>query len=73
MCAGAIVNARVPRLVYGATDPKAGAARSLYSIADDQRLNHRAVVEGGLLADEAGALLRAFFAARRRPPSEPEG
>ncbi len=72
MCAGAIVNARVARLVYGATDPKAGAARSLYTIADDPRLNHRAVVDGGLLADEAGAMLRTFFAERRRSASASE-
>jgi tRNA(adenine34) deaminase len=66
MCAGAVVNARVTRVVFGATDPKAGAVRSLYEVADDPRLNHRAVVEGGLVADECGALLRAFFATRRR-------
>ena len=66
MCAGAVVNARVGRLVFGATDPKAGAVRSLYEVADDPRLNHRAIVEGGVLAGEAGALLREFFAARRR-------
>ena len=66
MCAGAIVNARVARLVYGAVDPKAGAVRSLYQLADDPRLNHRAVIEGGLLADESAVLLRDFFAARRR-------
>jgi tRNA(adenine34) deaminase len=65
MCAGAVVNSRVPRLVFGATDPKAGAVRSLYSIADDGRLNHRAEVVGGVLAEESAALLRAFFAARR--------
>ena len=65
MCAGAIVNARVPRLVFGASDPKAGAVRSLYEVADDPRLNHRAEVVGGVLADEASALLKAFFAARR--------
>ena len=65
MCAGAIVNARIGRVVFGATDPKAGAVRSLYRVADDPRLNHRATVEGGVLADEAGALLKAFFAARR--------
>jgi tRNA(adenine34) deaminase len=65
MCAGAIVNARIARLVFGATDPKAGAVRSLYQVADDPRLNHRAAVEGGVLADEAGALLKSFFAARR--------
>jgi tRNA(adenine34) deaminase len=66
MCAGAVVNARVARLVFGATDPKAGAVRSLFEVADDPRLNHRALVEGGLLADEAGAMLKTFFAARRR-------
>ena len=72
MCAGAVVNARIGRLVFGATDPKAGAVRSLYEVADDPRLNHRAVVESGLLGDEAGALLRAFFAARRRSASTGE-
>lgn len=71
MCAGAIVSARVPRVVFGATDPKAGAVRSLYEIADDPRLNHRAVVEHGLLAEESAALLKAFFAARRRRPEPP--
>ncbi|MEN9505431.1 MAG: hypothetical protein RI958_1357 [Actinomycetota bacterium] len=65
MCAGAIVNARVARVVYAATDPKAGAVRSLFSIADDRRLNHRATVDHGVLADEASALLKAFFARRR--------
>jgi tRNA(adenine34) deaminase len=65
MCAGAIVNARVARVVYGATDPKAGAVRSLYELADDRRLNHRAAVVPGVLADESSALLKAFFAARR--------
>jgi tRNA(adenine34) deaminase len=66
MCAGAVVNARVRRLVYGAADPKAGAARTLYSIADDARLNHRAEVVTGVLATEAADLLRTFFAERRR-------
>src|SRR5262245_26843956 len=61
MCAGAIVNARVVRLVYGCDNPKAGAARTLYRIADDPRLNHRAIVVGGVLADECGALLTNFF------------
>jgi len=65
MCAGAIVNARVPVLVYGATDPKAGAVASLYEITTDARLNHRVEVHHGLRADECGALLTAFFAARR--------
>jgi tRNA(adenine34) deaminase len=71
MCAGAIVNSRIRRVVFGATDPKAGAVRSLYQVADDPRLNHRADVEGGVLADESAALLRAFFAARRRTSAAP--
>jgi len=65
MCMGALVHARVARLVYGATDPKAGAATSLYRVAEDRRLNHRFPVDAGVLADECGALLREFFAARR--------
>jgi tRNA(adenine34) deaminase len=65
MCAGAIVNARVATVVYGATDPKAGAVRSLFELADDARLNHRARIRRGVLADESSALLKAFFAARR--------
>ncbi|HEY4331715.1 MAG TPA: tRNA adenosine(34) deaminase TadA [Ilumatobacteraceae bacterium] len=71
MCAGACVNARVGRVVFGALDPKAGAASSLYAILDDGRLNHRCTVEHGLLADECGAVLKEFFAARRsrRGPS----
>ena len=67
MCMGAMVHARIARLVYGATDPKAGAAASLYRVAEDGRLNHRFAVDGGVLADECGALLREFFAARRKP------
>ena len=65
MCAGAIVLARVPRVVYGAPDPKAGAAGSVVDILGEPRLNHRPKVDGGLLADEAAALLDAFFSARR--------
>ena len=65
MCMGALVHARLARLVFGAVDPKAGAAASLYRIADDVRLNHRLPVQGGVLADDCGALLRDFFAARR--------
>lgn len=61
MCAGAIVNARVARLVYGADDPKAGAVRSLYEICSDPRLNHRVEVRAGVLAEPAAALLRDFF------------
>ena len=66
MCAGAVVNARLDRLVFGAGDPRAGAAGSLMNIVGDARLNHRAEVVGGVCAEEAAALLRAFFAERRR-------
>ncbi|MDX6583204.1 MAG: tRNA(adenine34) deaminase [Solirubrobacterales bacterium] len=65
MCAGAIVLARVPRVVFGAVDPKAGAAGSVLDVLADPRLNHRPEVVGGVLADQASALLREFFAARR--------
>jgi tRNA(adenine34) deaminase len=65
MCAGAIVLGRVPRVVYGAADPKAGAAGSVLDILAEPRLNHRPEVSGGLLAEECAALLRAFFASRR--------
>lgn len=65
MCAGAIVNGRIDRLVFGARDPRAGAVGSLYDIVGDQRLNHRAAVVEGIRADECGELLREFFAARR--------
>ena len=66
MCAGAIVNARVGRVVYGATDPKAGAVISLYEVLEDPRLNHRLRPIRGVLADRASAMLRAFFRARRK-------
>lgn len=65
MCAGALVLARIPRLVYGATDPRAGAVGSLDNVVDDPRLNHRVDVTSGVLADECGDLLRAFFRSRR--------
>ncbi len=65
MCAGAIVLARVPTVVYGATDPKAGAAGSLYDALDDDRLNHRCDVVRDVRAQECGDLLRDFFRARR--------
>ncbi len=65
MCAGAMVLARIDRLVYAAGDPKAGAVGSLMDLSADPRLNHRFEVERGLLAEEAGELLRAFFKARR--------
>jgi len=65
MCAGAIVHARVKRLVYGAIDPRAGAAGSIFNIVQHAALNHRVEIEGGVLADQCGALLRDFFVARR--------
>ncbi len=65
MCAGAAVNARLERIVYGAADPKAGAAWSLYNIPQDRRLNHRCELEAGVLEEECGALLREFFEGRR--------
>src|SRR3954453_19141560 len=65
MCAGAIVLGRVPRVVYGTADPKAGAAGSVLDALAEPRLNHRPAVAGGLLAEECAALLRAFFASRR--------
>jgi tRNA(adenine34) deaminase len=65
MCAGAIVLARVPRLVYGAQDPKAGACGSVLDVLSEPRLNHRPDVSGGLLAQECGELLSRFFSSRR--------
>jgi len=65
MCAGAIVLARVPRVVYGAPDPKAGAAGSVLDVLGEPRLNHRPDVAPGLLAEEAAGLLREFFLTRR--------
>ena len=65
MCAGGIVLARVPRVVYGAADPKAGAAGSVLDVLAEPRFNHHPAVAGGLLAEESAALLRAFFASRR--------
>ncbi|HYS82133.1 MAG TPA: tRNA adenosine(34) deaminase TadA [Anaeromyxobacteraceae bacterium] len=65
MCAGAMVLARIDRLVYGAADPKAGAAGSIMDLTRDARLNHRFVVEGGVRAEACGALLKDFFQARR--------
>lgn len=66
MCAGAIVLARVPRVVFGARDPKAGAAGSVLNVLATEQLNHRPQVEQGLLAQDSAELLRTFFAARRR-------
>jgi tRNA(adenine34) deaminase len=65
MCAGAVVLARVPRVVYAADDPKAGAAGSVLDVLAEPRLNHRPSVDRGLMAEEAAGLLRAFFASRR--------
>jgi tRNA(adenine34) deaminase len=65
MCAGAVVNARIERLVYGCSNPKAGAVTTLYQIPTDPRLNHRMEVTSGVLAEECAHLLRAFFEALR--------
>jgi tRNA(adenine34) deaminase len=65
MCAGAIVQARVARVVYGAADPKAGAAGSVFNLLESPALNHRAQVMGGMLAEECGEMLRSFFEVRR--------
>jgi tRNA(adenine34) deaminase len=65
MCAGAIVNARIPRVVFGAADPKAGACGSLYQVGLDPRLNHRFETTSGVLAAECAALLQEFFAKKR--------
>jgi tRNA(adenine34) deaminase len=66
MCAGAIVQARLPRVYYGAADPKAGACDTLFQLTSDVRLNHQAIVIGGLLKDESRALLQEFFAQQRK-------
>jgi tRNA(adenine34) deaminase len=65
MCAGAIVQARISTVIYGTTDPKAGACHSLFEITNDPRLNHRAVVLGGVMQDECRAILQDFFAQQR--------
>ncbi len=65
MCAGAMIQARISRLVYGADDPKAGAVRSCFSILEHEKLNHRVDVTSGVLAEESVELLRAFFEVRR--------
>jgi tRNA(adenine34) deaminase len=66
MCAGAIVNARIAELVYGAADPKAGAVQTLFRLVDDPRLNHRAQIVPGVLARECGELLTRFFQVQRK-------
>jgi tRNA(adenine34) deaminase len=65
MCTGAIMHARVARVVFGARDPKTGAAGSVVDLYGEERLNHHADIDGGVLAEECGALLSSFFAARR--------
>ncbi|HKQ57388.1 MAG TPA: tRNA adenosine(34) deaminase TadA, partial [Candidatus Eisenbacteria bacterium] len=70
MCAGAMVLARVGRMVYGATDPKAGACGSVLDVIHEPRLNHRVQVANGVLAEECGALLKSFFARKRRETAE---
>jgi len=65
MCAGAIVQARVDRVVYGADDPKGGAVRTCFAVLDNPKLNHRVEVVAGVLADDCAALLQGFFSARR--------
>jgi tRNA(adenine34) deaminase len=66
MCAGAILQARVPRVVFGARDPKAGAVRSMFSMLEDERLNHRVEVCEGVLAERCGRILTEFFESKRR-------
>jgi tRNA(adenine34) deaminase len=74
MCAGAIIQARVPRLVFGAFDPKAGACGTLYNIVQDTRLNHRVGLVGGIRAEECGAMLKEFFSKVRTDEiSKPDG
>ena len=73
MCAGAIVLARIPRVVFGALDPKGGAARSLYRLLEDPRLNHRVEVVEGVLSEPCGLILSEFFRGKRRQRRQPEG
>ena len=72
MCAGAILLARIPTVVYGAADPKTGACRSMFELLDDPRLNHQATVRTGICEEECGALLRDFFARQRERDDVPE-
>lgn len=71
MCAGAIVNARLGRVVFGCTDPKAGACGSLMRLTEDPRLNHRVTPIGGVMAEECARMLQEFFRARRNSAGEP--
>lgn len=73
MCAGAMINARIKRVIYGCDDPKAGAVRSLYQLLQDARFNHRVEVTAGVLADECAARLKTFFAALRTKRAGPSG
>lgn len=73
MCSGAIVLARIPRIVFGALDPKAGASGSLYTITNDARLNHRCTVEHGVLQEESAGIIRSFFAERRKAKANGKG
>ncbi len=70
MCAGAIVNSRIARLVFGATDPKGGACGSLFDIPSDPRVNHRVSITSGVMAEDSAVMLRAFFEERRRVARE---
>jgi len=70
MCMGAMLHARVARLVYGATDPKTGAARSLFQLGEDERLNHHIEITADVLAEESGEMLREFFRSRRKRADE---
>ena len=70
MCSGAIVQARIRRVVFGTSDPKAGACGTLYSIPDDPRLNHRSVIQGGILAPECAKILQDYFQDRRKKQPE---
>ncbi|HXF04033.1 MAG TPA: tRNA adenosine(34) deaminase TadA [Blastocatellia bacterium] len=72
MCAGALVQARVKRLVYGAADPRAGAVESLFRLVTDARLNHQIEVQGGVLADDCRRMIQSFFQKKRAAADEPE-
>ena len=72
MCAGAIIHARVARVVFGAMDPRAGAAGAVFNLLQSVALNHRAEVSGGVMAEECGSLLREFFRSRRSRPASAE-
>jgi tRNA(adenine34) deaminase len=68
MCAGALINSRIARLVYGAKDPRFGCAGSVYNITEDTRFNHRLVVDGGVLEEECAEIISNFFRAKRIKP-----